>query len=478
VAPTADGANGDLQRPELSRLWDRVADRLHRNGQAPLGTIVLDRLRPDERASLTDLLDRPVSGDRVRVDLAQLDARLRAVHRDGLVATVARLRGPFGDRRVLPPSATDRLDPGAAGPPGQSNVAQSGPRILAAGEAPATAPPPGSAGWRGGGAGPLRRNRAGIRSRLSVLDAARQAIEQGELADEAWARRWLEGLRRSPALPDLPPERQSALLVGAVGCLAELWSHQRANALVPLRVDDLAERTGGGPRALDDGAPLGALVLDGWAFALGRPAPATSAERMALWRAAGVMRSEIADVVLTFGLRPLDDGAAAAALRARSAAGYETHLSLRDIRRIDWTLADRSAVFVCDDPCVVEAAMDAGRRRPVVCLGGELGAVASALLDGLDQAGAYLRVRASFDWRGVATTNRLLARYACLPWRMGAFDYMQALASVGDGTGELEALTGTPVTASWDATLTEMMADSGRVVGERVLLEGLVSDLG
>ncbi|MGH9111683.1 MAG: TIGR02679 family protein, partial [Acidimicrobiales bacterium] len=58
-----------LDTPALARLWDRVAERLQRNGLRPAGVIQLDGLDRDERHAIAGLLGRPVVEGRVRVDL-------------------------------------------------------------------------------------------------------------------------------------------------------------------------------------------------------------------------------------------------------------------------------------------------------------------------------------------------------------------------------------------------------------------------
>ena len=85
--------------PGLGRLWDAVASRLQRNGLRPSGVVLLDGLDRDERRAVAGLLGRPLTAARIRVDLAELDERLRSV-RDGQggSAIAEDLRGPRVDR--------------------------------------------------------------------------------------------------------------------------------------------------------------------------------------------------------------------------------------------------------------------------------------------------------------------------------------------------------------------------------------------
>ena len=70
-------------------------------------------------------------------------------------------------------------------------------------------------------------------------------------------------------------------------------------------------------------------------------------------------------------------------------------------------------VFVCENPRVLEAAVDAGRRRAVVCTQGQPAVVVTALLSSLGAAGAELRYHGDFDWPGITIANALIGSYGC-----------------------------------------------------------------
>ena len=159
-----------LDRPGLGRLWDKVAERLQRNGLRPSGVLRLDELDRAERHALAGLLGRPIVGDRVTVDLAGLDRRLReSGAASGLVAAANRLRGPLVDR---PGRRQDRADAAA--------------RVWAAG---------------------------------------RRALDDVGLGAAAWVEPWLEELRRAGSLGRVRPERAERALVTAVRCLGALPRH-------------------------------------------------------------------------------------------------------------------------------------------------------------------------------------------------------------------------------------------------------------
>jgi uncharacterized protein (TIGR02679 family) len=404
-----------LDDPGLARLWDEVAARLQRNGLAPRGTLILEGLHRSERHALAGLIGSPVIEERARVDLAKLDARLRAVNAaPGLVAAVASLRGPLVDRRST---------------------------------------------------------RAAARSqRAAVWEQARAALASYGLVGEPWIESWFDSARA--VVGRIAVHRAGAVLETAVRCVARLpWDGDRCGRT------ELASRIGGGSHALDDGTVLAALVLRAIAAALGEPPAETPAQRRALWERAGVQVDEVSITVLTLGLRPAGSSAVAGAVRARSDAGCEAHLTLRDLRRVDGWVGKGTVVWVCENPRVLEAAMDAGTDAVVVCTAGNPTVVVTTLLERLVAKGAELHYRGDFDWAGLGIANRIVTTYHARPWRMGTADYEAALVAAGAGLVELPPLEGRSVEAVWDEELAPTMRKAGKAIHEEVLLDLLVADL-
>jgi uncharacterized protein (TIGR02679 family) len=412
-------AGGPLADQALDRLWDAVAERVQRNGMVVRGTIRLDALNQAERFALAGLLGRPVTESRVRVDLAVLDRRLRASRAaGGLVAAVDQLRGPLVDRRGERAARGVRLE----------------------------------ARW------------AELRAGLACLGLDR----------EPWFQAWDQSIR-SLIGPDPSPATGAALLA-AGRCLAVL-SGAEAESSIRGRAE-LAAQVVGDSHGLDDDSLAGAMVLRGVALRHGVPNPATAEARRVLWESEGVLCDEVSTTVLCLGLFPPASGARAPSLlAARSAAGWETHLSLRDLRRLDRLVAVGTEVYVCENPRVLEAAMDAGSRSAIVCVSGNPTLVATRLLERLAADGAALRYRGDFDWSGISIANRVVEHFGATPWRMGTADYEAALAAAGRSLVGLPELIGRAVSAVWDADLAPAMERARRVVHEERLLGLLISDL-
>jgi uncharacterized protein (TIGR02679 family) len=261
----------------------------------------------------------------------------------------------------------------------------------------------------------------------------------------------------------------------AVRCLTRLpWNGERRGRT------ELAASVAGNSHALDDGTLVSTLVLRAIAARLGSASPTSAADRRRLWNEAGVLGDEVSTTVLTLGLVPLGPSPAAEAVRLRSNAGSETHLTLRDLYRLDRLVSAGMPVWVCENPRVLEAVMDAHSERPrsvMVCTAGNPTLVVTSLLARLIEDGAVLRYRGDFDWPGVAIANRVITDFGAVPWRMGRADYEAALAGAGRGLADLPALEGRPVDAAWDAELTPSMKRAGKSVHEEALLDLLVADV-
>jgi uncharacterized protein (TIGR02679 family) len=415
--PMPATARAWLARPELARLWDKVHDRLQRNGIAVRGHVQIADPTHAEREAISLLMGRSYSAGRVSIALADLDRRLEASAAErGVAGVVAELRGGLVDK----------------------------PAMRSARQA----------------------------EREQVWAAAEEAMRTTELAALPWAPGWLGDVRRGGAVSRLTPDRAALLLVQAVTVLARLGGGLAVGSRA-----ELAEHVTGTAHGLDDDTVLARLVLRGLARARGEDFPRDARARRELWEAAGVATDQVSSTVLTYGLLPLGDDWPARLLRERSLQLAETHLTMRDLRRMRWRLPPGTEVFVCENPRVVEAVADAGCQRPLVCTSGNPTTTVLALLDALTDAGATLAYRGDFDWPGVAMANRIIAMYNARPWRMTAADYEEHVRTARDRGTPLQPLSGQPTAAEWDPELAPAMQAIGVGVQEESALELLLTDL-
>ncbi|MFN8036759.1 MAG: TIGR02679 family protein, partial [Acidimicrobiia bacterium] len=314
--------------------------------------------------------------------------------------------------------------------------------------------------------------RAQIAERRDALWAhVDDLLADAGLADEPWVEPWLNEIRRAGTLTRLGDEARNM----AASAVAVLRTTLGPVPATPIGRNVLAQQYSGSAHGLDDSTVLGRLVLRALAHAFGVPNPMSAADRRVLWRAAGVAPDNVSTTVLTIGLRPT--GSVFADLhRQRTDAGAETHLDDRDVARINWELPAGTVVHVCENPRIVEDALDVGIDAPLVCTLGSPTTVAANLVTGLLEGGAHLRYHGDFDWPGIAITARML-KLGCEPWRMTAADYEEALAIATPLVGNLPALVGEPVPTPWDRELAAAMNAIGRVVHEEALVAVLLGDL-
>jgi hypothetical protein len=454
--PMTPAARSWLARPELARLWDTLHERLQRNGIAIRGRLLIPDPSHAEREALGLLMGRAYPAGTISIALADLDERLRSSAAGcGAADAVAELRGRLTNRPAV------------------------------------------------------RSARRAERDQVWV--AADEAMAAAGLAEAPWAPGWLDEIRRGGALTRLAPDRAVSLIAQAVVVLSRLVPQVQppgqagiappgiAQAGIPSGIapsgiapsgiapsgiaragigrGELAERVTGTAHGLDDDTVLARLVLRGLARSRDEEFPRDARGRRELWQAAGVATDQVWSTVLTYGLMPLGDDWPARMLRERSASRAETHLTMRDLRRMQWRLPPGTEIFVCENPRVVEAAADAACRRPLVCTSGNPTTTVLALLDTLTAAGARLAYRGDFDWPGVAMANRILARYDARPWRMSAADYEQHVHAARDRATPLQPLSGQPVVAEWDPELAPAMQALGVGVQEESALELLLTDL-
>ena len=406
-----------LGGPEYAPLLRAVRARLEGAGGAPARGVTLVGLGEAEGRAVADLFGwRTVPDGRIRVSLAELDARLReSAVAAGLVEVIEAMGGPLADRPAERQAAVrkeDQLWAEAAGHPG-------------------------------------------IDARPDLLP-------------------WLDELRRRGLVRRLA--RASGLEAAALLRQALEVAGRLPARGVPLSV--LAAESTGDAHALDPGRPLATLALRAAARLARWPAaPAAATAKRRLWAEVGVLCDPLSATVLVLGLRPPGPDRLSRHLRESADAGEPRRLTLRELAA--WPAAVASApVSICENPVVVAAAADrlGPRCAPLVCVEGVPSTAALHLLRSLRQAGAPLSFHADFDWAGLRIGNLLSAQTAAAPWRFTTRDYQAALAPTPPS--EPPPLKGFPVRASWDPALAAALRAAGRAVFEEQVIESLLGDLG
>ncbi|SDJ46688.1 TIGR02679 family protein [Actinokineospora alba] len=279
-----------------------------------------------------------------------------------------------------------------------------------------------------------------------------EALTTAGLQAAPWAPLWIDHVRR---YAKIPPERLAEPAAQATAILSRLTLTPGAIPSEWIARTDLAA----GPRALDRGQKVAGLVLRAAALAHGLDFPKTAGDERALWERCGVAPDGLSTTVLTVGL-PLP-----------------RHADLRDLVAAPKDLVQPgTVVWVCENPRLVEASIDAGLSKPLVCLSGHLNTVARQLLSRLAASGAAIRCHADFDRTGLLLTRQVLDLTGGTPWRMGADDYREGLDLARAENVDLPPLGPDPGAAPWEPALTEALR-AGWAVEEEVVLPLLLADL-
>jgi uncharacterized protein (TIGR02679 family) len=327
--------------------------------------------------------------------------------------------------------------------------------------------------------------RAAVEARVGTIPDRRLARAEARAArGDLWA--WFE--ERVAGLPDGPrlgPWVDTVRAAGVPG--GDVARHRRRLAgvlavVAALPADGvglaaLADDLLGDPHGLDRGRTAAALVLDAVAVARGRPRPADAEGVRLLWEEVGVAPDPLSSTVLALGLWPADAHPLGAWLRAAAAAGEPAVLTLAQLRR--WPLTPLRAdcrAFVVENPSVMAAAGAAGiggGGAPLVCSSGRPTVAVVTLLRQLGAAGAPLLQHADLDGAGLGITAWLAERAGTVPWRMGAADYLAAMAVARDRMPLGPRLPPTP----WDPALRGVMEAHGVAVYEEEVRAALLADV-
>ena len=139
---------------------------------------------------------------------------------------------------------------------------------------------------------------------------------------------------------------------------------------------ELAAATAGDSHALDNGQPLGTLVLRAAALMSGVDDTRNAEGRRDAWAGVGVLCDELSAPVLVLNLRGDAKTVTGQALRLHAKHGEPYRLSIRQLLRdppvFDIATVGR-VVYVCENPTVVAAAAHrlGSRSAPLVCIEGQ-----------------------------------------------------------------------------------------------------------
>ena len=328
--------------------------------------------------------------------------------------------------------------------------------------------------------GPLRdRNRE--RAELAAAWGAAFASLETAIDGRDELARWRAWLDATGVVRRLAPEpEQARLLLSQVAAVLQRLPSRG----VP--IGRLAAECCGDAHALDDGRPVGTLVLSAVRALAGLPfaAEGTAGSRRAAWAAVGVHLDELSSLVLCLGLPGDTRTALGRTLASCREAGQPAVLTLRQLRCHTGPLntGPRGAVLVriCENPVVVAAAADelGPRCQPLICVGGQPSAAGFRLLELLAADGAEFGYHGDFDWGGVRIANAVRHRVNWRPWRYDHVAYQAAVSVHPLATvAALGGLAADPAATPWDPELFTAMRHLNIRIEEELTLDALLQDL-
>jgi uncharacterized protein (TIGR02679 family) len=321
--------------------------------------------------------------------------------------------------------------------------------------------------------GPLRdrnRERADLAAAWGAAFASLDAAVDGREELAPW-REWLDAtgvVRRLAADPD----QARLLLLQAAAVLRQLPSRG-------IPIGRLAAECCGDAHSLDDGRPVGTLVLSAVRALAGRPfaAEGTADSRRAAWAAVGVHLDELSSLVLCLGLPGDTHTALGRTLASWGEVGQPAVLTLRQLRCHDEPLR-AARVRICENPVVVAAAADelGIQCQPLVCVGGQPSAAGWRLLELLAGGGAEFSYHGDFDWGGIRIAGAVRHRVNWRPWRYDHVAY-EAAVSAARPLAPLAGLVGDPAATPWEPELAAVMRHRNLRIEEELTLDVLLQDL-
>lgn len=364
MAPNPDRLRETLGRPELSRLWQRLRQRLEK-GHPLVGATTFENLSEAEQDAFSRLLGRPPArGRRMTVDLDSLERRLAAAGLcESLAEAVAHLTGPV------------------------SNQAE------------------------------VRRRDAAEWQRL--FDEARTGLSSRPELTVWLDRLWSQGVLRRHGIDQARILLSQALRVAArLPADDVLLARLAAETVGDAHALDLGRPLGGLILRLAD--PLGgvsswenaATRREAWA-SMGVVLDDLSAPVLVLnLRSSG--SGPVARVLNTWAEAGEPGHLTLRSLR-RTPPGFSTDVT-------------GPRVFVCENPNIVATVAErlGNSSAPLLCTEGQPRTAVHVLLTQLTTAGIRINYHSDFDWPGIQMANALLAKHDAQPWRMSAADYREA----------------------------------------------------
>lgn len=297
---------------------------------------------------------------------------------------------------------------------------------------------------------------AARRSAAHDRRAALEAVVDELAPSAAWLPKWADAARRDGLFAGHDAK-------GVVGTVRRVVAVVGQGGLGRSRTE-VAALVLGDAHALDTATALATLVTRAL---VERDGPGTARQ---VWERAGMPLDLVSAPVLTWGLPLLGASPVAVAAEAMTAAGLPLHLSAVALRQAPLRVVSGTAVLVVENPRLVEAAAERNLPAALLATNGNVTTAPLLAIEALREAGARLRYHGDFDSPGLAMAARAVD-LGCVPFRMTAADYLEALSSATtDGVVLPHDRFPVPATP-WDPDLASVFGANGLVVHEERVMD-------
>ncbi len=204
-----------------------------------------------------------------------------------------------------------------------------------------------------------------------------------------------------------------------------------------IRLPVFAAKITGNPHYFDDGNEAGPIFTLGLSFILNTSEPTNAAEKAELFFRVGIIKSDITNVTVCYGLEAYADGEVHKGWAAFAQAHEPLMLSLSNISKISRIIpssnsANTTAIFCFENPAVFSAVLDSLPNCPaLLCTNGQPRLATLIILDKLVAEGVTVYYSGDFDPEGLLIADNLKNRYGnqLVLWRFTETDYISALSN-------------------------------------------------
>ncbi|MCT4594236.1 MAG: TIGR02679 family protein [Anaeromicrobium sp.] len=186
------------------------------------------------------------------------------------------------------------------------------------------------------------------------------------------------------------------------------------------------------PHTFDGNNICGKLLIHGVVYILNKTYPKNAEERAELLYDVGIINDEVSNFTMGYGLRAMTKGEYHLGWDGFYKSGEPLIISLFNLSKIDRVISKNNKVFVVENPTVFIELIDRVKDRDVsfICTYGQLRLASILILDKIYKEKATIYYSGDFDPEGIQIADRLKKRYKdnLILWNFNEEYYLKALS--------------------------------------------------